>query len=152
MGAWITQHWFDLLQSVGIVSGFIFTAYSIRKEDVSRRIGNLLAIAERHHSIWKLLYERPGLSRIMDERAALETKPLSDEEQVFITAVILHLDTVHQASKEKMFVRLERIREDVRHFFSLPIPRAAWNKLKPFQDVEFVEVVEDCLASSNPVQ
>src|ERR1051325_6097078 len=98
MGGGVTQHCFDLLQSVGIVSGFIFTAYSIRKEDVSRRIGNLLAIAERHHSIWKLLYERPGLSRIMDDRAALDTKPLSDEEQVFITALILHLDTVDRKS------------------------------------------------------
>lgn len=36
------------------------------------------------------------------------------------------------------------MRWDVAWFFSLPIPKAVWEKLKPLQDEEFVAYVEEC--------
>jgi hypothetical protein len=30
---WILEHWFDLLQTVGIVGGLLFTAYAVRKDE-----------------------------------------------------------------------------------------------------------------------
>lgn len=36
------------------------------------------------------------------------------------------------------------MRRDVAWFFSLPIPKAVWEKLKPLQDEEFVAYVEEC--------
>jgi hypothetical protein len=142
---WIVEHWLDLLQSVGIISGFVFTAHSIRKDSEARKIGNLIALADRHHSIWKEFHEHAALSRIKDERADLETKPLTNEETVFVTSIVIHLDSVRRAQKAKMFVRLEGLQKDVKEFFSLPIPKAVWEKVKPLQDAGFVVFMEDCL-------
>ena len=141
---WISEHWFELLQSAGIVSGFLFTAHSIRKESEARKIANMISMAEHHHSLWKEFYKHPELSRVIDKRAALDTKPLTDEEQLFVTSLILHLDGVHRAMKAKMFVRLEGLQKDIQTFFSLPIPKAVWEKSKSLQDADFVAFVEKC--------
>jgi hypothetical protein len=41
---WVGEHWFDLLQTAGIVGGLLFIAYTTRKDDRSRKIANLIAI------------------------------------------------------------------------------------------------------------
>ena len=139
---WIAAHWLDVLQSVGIITGFIFTAHSIRKESEARKIGNMITLSEQHHSIWKQLYERPELSRIMEKGADLGTKPPSDEERLFVTSLMLHLDTIHRAMKAGMFVQIKGIQNDIREFIELPIPKAVWKMIKPFQDEDFVRFVE----------
>jgi hypothetical protein len=145
---WISQHWLDVLQSIGIISGFWFTAHTIRKEGVARQIGNLLTITQQHHSIWKELYDRPHLSRILDSSASLEAVPITHEEKLFVTMLVIHLDGVHRAMKAKMFIKLEGLRKDIENFFSLPIPRAVWKDLKPLQDRDFVNFIENCLNDS----
>lgn len=45
-----------------------------------------------------------------------------------------------------MFVKLEGMQKDIKAFFSLPIPKAVWEQVKPFQDEDFVEFVENSLA------
>jgi len=49
--------------------------------------------------------------------------------------------------KAKMFVHLEGLPEDVKSFFSLPIPKAVWNAIKSSQDKDFVTFIE-----SNTIQ
>ena len=142
---WILANWLDLLQSLGIISGFVFTAHSIRRDAEARKISNLLAITERHHAIWKPIYERPELARILEQRPGLDEKPLTREEQRFVTSIIIHLDSVHRAIKAKMFVKLEGLRRDIKEFFSLPIPNRVWQELKQFHDADFVAFVERAL-------
>jgi hypothetical protein len=36
------------------------------------------------------------------------------------------------------------LRQDVRSFFSLPLPKAVWEKTKIFQNQDFVKFVEMC--------
>ncbi len=141
---WIAQH-SDLLQNLGIISGFLFTAHSIRREGEARKIGNAMEMTQHHHTIWKQAYERPELSRILDKGADLETKPLTNEERLFVTLLILHLDVVHRAMKAKMFVKLGGVREDIKGFFSLPIPKAVWETAKPLHDEVFIRFVETAL-------
>jgi len=64
---WIGEHWFDLLQTVGIVGGLFFTAYTTRKDDRSRKIANLIAIKQQYREIWKELYDRPQLGRVLEK-------------------------------------------------------------------------------------
>ncbi len=45
-----------------------------------------------------------------------------------------------------MFYALAGMRDDVRTFFSFPIPRLVWNRVKSFQDPDFVAFVDSCLA------
>ena len=37
------------------------------------------------------------------------------------------------------------LKDDIREFMSLPIPKAVWAKMKDFQDKEFVVFVESAL-------
>jgi hypothetical protein len=145
MEAWITEHWFDLLQTVSIVAGFVFTAHTIRKDSEARKIANMIALSQQHQAIWKELYERPELSRIIDERVALDTKQLSHEERLFVTSLILHLSVVYRAMKAKMFVTVDGMKEDVKEFFSLPIPKAVWEKIKSSQETGFVTFVDEAM-------
>jgi hypothetical protein len=144
MGAlhWIQEHWTDLLQNIGIIGGLVFSAYALRKDEKARRIGNLIAITRQYREIWKELYERPTLSRVLKKEVDLNQEPLSEEEALFVNLLILHLSCVYQAVKEGMFVALEGLQSDTKEFFSLPVPRAAWEKMKPFQNQDFVKLIE----------
>jgi hypothetical protein len=142
MEAWILEHWFDLLQTVSIVGGLAFTAHTILKDSEVRKIANLIALNQQHQTNWKELYEHPELARITDERVALDTMQLSHEERVFVTSLILHLSVVHRATKAKMFVTVDGLKKDVNEFFSLPIPKAVWEKIKSSQEKDFVAFVE----------
>jgi hypothetical protein len=64
---------------------------------------------------------------------------------LFVKALILQLSTVYRAMKEGMFVPLEGLKEDIKGFFSLPIPKSVWDKISPLQDKDFVSFVECCL-------
>jgi len=47
--------------------------------------------------------------------------------------------------KHAEFVRLEGLGKDVRMFFSLPIPRMMWRKVRPFHDKDFADYIEALL-------
>lgn len=142
---WITEHWFDLLQTLGIVGSLLLAAYATRKDERARRIGNSIAISEQYRQIWKELYDRPKLSRALDKDVDLEKKPISGQEELFVTMLISHLSTVFRAMKHGEFVKLEGLQNDVREFFALPIPKAVWEKLRPFQDANFAKFIEAVL-------
>ncbi len=145
IAAWISEHWFDLLQTVGIVGGFAFTARSLRKDETARKISNLIEVKEQYREIWKELYERPRLFRVLKKDADLNEQPISDEEWLFVKLLIFHLDTVHRAMQAGMFVKLEGLHMDVKDFFSLPIPKSVWDKIRPLQDRDFVTFIESSL-------
>jgi hypothetical protein len=137
--------WFDLLQSAGIIGGFLFTAYSIRKDSQARRISYLNATVDRHRAIWKGFRDQPALARVLETAVDLTNEPVSTDEELFVTELIIHLDTVYRAIKAGMFVELEGMRTDIKEFFLLPVPRAVWNKSKPLRDADFIQFVESAL-------
>jgi len=140
---WITGHWLDLLQSLGIVGGLLFSAYTTRKDERARRISNSIAINEQYRQIWNEMYNHPELSRVLAKDANVRQTPVSRQEELFVTTLILHLSTVYRAMKHGEFVNLEGLQKDVAEFFSLPIPRAVWNKIKKFQDENFMRFIEN---------
>ena len=141
---WVREHGFDLLGAVGIIASLGFTAFSVRKEESSRRIGNLLALTAAHRDIWTQLFTRPELGRILEALPDLTQKAVTNEEALFVTFLVLHLNATWQAMDEGMFRTRQAVARDVRWFFSRPIPRSVWDKSKAFQDPEFVRFVEDC--------
>lgn len=144
MGAsnWFTDHWFDLLQTIGIVGSLLFSAYTTRRDEESRRIANLISINQEHRQIWKELYAHPELSRVTAKNVDLISAPVTDQEEVLVNSLIIHLDTVHRAIRSGLYVKIEGLQADIRDFFSLPIPKAVWNKVKPFQNADFVHYIE----------
>ena len=144
----VTGNWFDILQSLGIVGGLLFTASSLRSETKTRRVNNLLAITKGHRDVWTEFYRRPELKRVLSDRADLGQDEITREEEIFVNFVILHLNCVFYARKTGLVFKLEGLRRDVGWFFSLPIPRAVWTKTKLLQNDDFVSFVEVCLAGN----
>lgn len=142
---WLAQNWFPLAETLGIVASLIFTAFTVRQDMRERRLANLVVLTGQHRDVWKALYERPGLGRLLSTAVNPKRQPLTRQENLFITLVILHLGTVHRAMKHGLISRVGGIRQDIRWFFSLPLPKAVWEKVKPFQDKEFVGFIEECL-------
>lgn len=141
---WIREHGFDLIGVLGLIASLGFTASSFRQDEKSRRIGNLLALTAAHREIWTNLYQRPELIRVLDPKADLVRQPVTDQERIFMTFLILHLNVTWQAMREDLFRTRQAIAQDVRWLYSLPIPRAVWEQSKALQDAEFVRFVEQC--------
>lgn len=139
---WLANHWFDLLQSIGIVGGLIYTALAAREDTASRQISNLIAVSGRYYDIWRELFRQPHLARILNANIDLTKAPVTDEERLFVKMLLLHLDTVRRAMSAGVFVKLNGLKDDIREFVSLPIPNVVWQKMKPFQDKDFVDFVE----------
>ncbi|MDR3562666.1 MAG: hypothetical protein P4N59_14695 [Negativicutes bacterium] len=141
---WLAEHWFDSVETLGVIGGFLFTAYIARKDERARQIGNMFAVNERHDFIWSQL-EQPSLARIRKNNVDLQKQPVTDQEWAFVTMLLLHLDTVRRASNAGLFIKLGGVQSDIRYFLSLPVPKAVWEMIKPFQDPEFIELVENAL-------
>ena len=144
IGGWASQNWFNLFSAIGIIAGLLFTAHSLRSETKTRRIANLLTITASHREIWKEWLNNPNLGRVRDAGADTARQPVTDAEQVFVTSVILHMSSVFHAMSDQLVVKVEGLRRDIAQFFSLPIPREVWEKIKVLQNDDFVTFVESC--------
>jgi len=142
---YIAQNWFDLLQSVGIVAGLVFTAFSYRKDAKSRNLENFFKINEAHRDIWTEVYKRPGLDRVLSAKFDLQNEKMTDEEAIFVNLLILHLNATFRAMRSGLYTTSQGIEEDVRWFFSLPIPHSVWHLSKCIREPDFVEFVEKAL-------
>jgi len=142
---WFLGHWLDLLQSVGIIAGLWFTAFSLRSETKTRQIGNLLTITANHREIWKEFLINPKLARVRDAAADTTKQPVTDAERVFVSLVIHHINSVFYAMSDQLVVKYEGLHRDISQFFSLPIPKAVWGKTKQFQNADFVKFIESVL-------
>ena len=141
---WLADNWIVILNATGVVGELFFTAVSIRAETRTRRIANLLTITANHRDIWSELYDRPGLARVLDPFVNVIKRPVRQDEEIFVIFIILHVYSVYQAMKDGLFVRLEGLSKDIGWLFSLPIPKAIWEKMKALQNEDFVRFVEEC--------
>lgn len=142
---WVGANWFEIAQTAGIIGGQGFAAYVFWKDTEARRISNLIALKQENREIWREPYYRPELFRVLQKDVDLKEKPVTNDEWLFVKTLILHLDTVRRAMRSGMFITLEGLSSDVRDFFSSPVPKAVWEKLKPFQDREYVNFIETML-------
>jgi len=145
MDGWILENWFTMLSALGVIGGLFFTAFSLRSETKTRRIANLLTITANHREVWKEFSRNPRLQRVLNASINTMEHPVTPQEQVFVSLVLLHTSSVYYAMKDELVVKLEGLRRDVSQFLSLPIPRAIWEKSKLLQNEDFVAFVESCL-------
>ena len=124
MGAWYSLHWFDLIQTTGIIGGLLFTARMAERDQKARIVANLLAVNEQYGRIWRECYERPELDRILRKQVDLEERPVTSAETLFIKTLILHLDAVRRIMEAGIFIEIQGLQSDIREFFALPIPKA----------------------------
>ena len=143
-GDWLSQNWFNILSSVGIIAGLWFTAFSLRSDAKTRQVANLLTIVTNHREIWKVFLNDKSLERIRDASADIIKTPITEAERIFVNMVIQHLGSMYYAMSDQLVVKLEGMRRDIAQFLSLPIPRDVWEKIKVYQNDDFVAFVESC--------
>ena len=143
MENWLGGNWFNLVSTAGIIASLLFTAVSLRNETKTRKIGSLLFLTEGHRDLWSEIFEHPELSRVLETGAATNSA-ISTEESIFVGLAIQHLASAFEALKAGIVIQQEGLCDDVKAFFSLPIPRTVWEKTKHFQNQDFVKFVENC--------
>jgi hypothetical protein len=144
---WVRGHWFDILQTTSILSGFFTAAYTMRTNTRERKIGNLFALTAAHREIWSRLHEQKELARVLAPILDLRVDPISLEEELFVHILILHVRTAFKAREFGMQFDDDAVAADIRQFFTRPIPHAVWERSKVFQDRQFVEFVDQCIYS-----
>ncbi len=143
--AWLIENWTDLFQSAGIIGSLWFANQSFRFDGKVRRVANLFEIAEHQRQIWSNFYTRPELARVREPNLDLQKRPITTEEDLFVTQVILHLSNVFHATKEGVIKPMEGMETDIQIFFGKPIPEEVWRRRREFQDSDFVQFVEALL-------
>jgi hypothetical protein len=142
---WLAERWFDFLQTASILAGFFTAAHTIRTDTKERKIANLFALTTAHREIWSRLYEDKELTRVLSESVNFRREPMTAEEELFVHTLILHLRSAFKAREMGMQFDDDAVAADIRQFFNRPIPRAAWERSKVFQDHDFVAFVERCI-------
>jgi hypothetical protein len=144
---WIGHNWFPILQTVLIAGALLLIAFGFFLEARARRVTNLIQLTQAHRELWERMYLQPDLSRILDPGADLSEESITSQEELFVIFLILHLNSTYYAMRSGFFQKPDGLRKDIERFFSLPIPSAAWAKVKAFQDAPFVDFVERCFST-----
>jgi hypothetical protein len=118
---WVSQNWFNLVTSAGIIGSLWFTAVSLRSETKSRQLANLLTITDNYRDIWQDFLTAPKLARVLDDKADVIKKPVTADEEIFINMIIFNISNYYFAMKDDMVVNLEGLRRDIAQFFSRPV-------------------------------
>ncbi len=142
---WLGEDGIKWLEAIGLIASLGFTAFTVRKDDRSRRISNLLALTAEHRDIWTELYRRPELSRVLEPRVDLRREPITNAEALFVTFLLLHLSATYRAMKEGMFTTRQALDRDIAWFLALPIPAEVWNRSIAFLEPDFVAYVAQSL-------
>src|ERR1017187_5898284 len=141
----ISQNWFDLFSSAGIIGGLWFTAVSLHSETKTRRVANLLAITANYREVWKEFFRSPELARVIDPAADVAKQPVTPAEEIFVGLIISQMGSVYYATNDELLIKLEGSRRDMGLFFSLPVPKAVWTKSKLLQNQDFAAFIESSL-------
>lgn len=140
--AFLDTHWFDLIQTIGIVVGLFFTGLSLRRDHTGRKLANLLALKEEHRELWNAVRENGELSRILKPDADLLARPMTSAEEVFLRQVIVHTAVSYELIRNGTPLDMEAFRNDVAEFFNLPLPREVWKTVRASQQKEFRTFLE----------
>lgn len=114
----VRDNWFELLQTFGIIAGFLLARYSTVEEAKQRRITNRWEITSHYREIWSLRFSHPDLNRIDETIVDLTVKPVTSEEKLFVRMLILHLANCFRTAKAEMFTLPDEITADIQNFFS----------------------------------
>lgn len=147
---WVLEHGGSLIQALGIILGLVFTGAAFRAETRSRQVENLIRITEGHRALWTYFDQERELSRLFHLKVDLEQHPITGKEARFVQFLINHLLLTFRAQQGGLLQTPEHLRDDIRSFFSLPIPRTAWQKVRRYQDDDFRLFIEESLAAGSP--
>lgn len=135
----------EILQILVILGGVLLIHSTLRRNARLRDIANSIKLSEHHRALWEPLLSEPQLGRILDSSTNLTQRPITPAEEMFVVFITLHLSDTYYAMKVGFYQRPEGLANDINRFYSLPVPRKVWTKIKDLQESDFAEFVEGCL-------
>ena len=147
---WLNAHWFDVVQTLGIVSSILLTSAALRSQAVSQNLGHYLTLVADHRELWSEAHRRPDLARIFRADVNLKVEPMTTAEEEFLNLAIEHFATGWLMARGTRFLHLQGLAADAATFFSRPLPRCAWDRTKHARDPRFVRFVEHAIAHRSP--
>lgn len=142
--AWLSANWFNLVQTIAILAGLIFSGLALRQNAAATRVSTQLAVATNHRELWQNVIDKPALARIF-ESSPTPGMPTHDE-RWFLTLVINHANIAFLAlSKSADEDQRKALEDDYRLILGTPLARQVWDEVKNFQDAGFREFVEAAL-------
>jgi len=151
MGAfssWVDGNWFNVVQTVGIIGSLWVATAAANRDARSKGIENLLSLSEHHRELWKEMPCQNDLVRIFQPDADTVLVPVTVAEAEFLNLVIVHFQTGWCIAKAGGPTTIAEMKADVRSFFTLPLPRAVWERTKHHRNKKFVGFVENALTSA----
>ena len=142
---WVQSNWSSVVGALGIIGSLWFTAAYFRQDSKARHVSNILALSERHRSLWNEAHQRPELTRIFCAGSDLATEPVTVAEEEFLNLVFVHYEVGWRMAGSIDPNEEKAQTADIRDFFSLPLPRAVWEKTKQFRNPRFVRFVEKAM-------
>ncbi|MDR3562008.1 MAG: hypothetical protein P4N59_11320 [Negativicutes bacterium] len=149
--SWVKSEWFSVVQTVGVVGGLIFTGITIGRDAKAKEVANALAFAERHRQFWSEAIERPELHRVFVENADLGKEPMTAAVEIFLNLAFVQYETGWLIAKKIDSSDLKPLKSDVRKFFALPLPHAAWEKNSDCHHPRFVRFVARAIDAGGPL-
>ena len=140
--SWFGDNWKDVLTVVASIVGVCIGVAAFHRNRSRDDKEDQNALSKAHDTLWSNVRDKPELSRVLLTEVDLKRKPLTVQEEVFLNEVFLHFERGWQAAKENKVLTMAAYTADVRGFFVLPLPRAAWEKRKAFRNPKFVQFVE----------
>jgi len=137
-----SENWFDAVQTGGIFAGLIFTAVSLRDTQQAQRITNLFTLTQYQRELYGELFNRPALRRIFSDDVDLANHPVTADERLFLTMVILHLNLAVEAIKGNAIEPLEGLDRDVAELFRKPIPQVVWKEICSVQNHTLRDLID----------
>ncbi|HEY4256696.1 MAG TPA: hypothetical protein VGM66_05740 [Candidatus Udaeobacter sp.] len=138
---WIQDHWFELAQTLIAIGGFFYAVRTLREDIKVKKLECGFRLTKHHREIWSEFYRRPELARVLEAKSDLIAKPVTHDERLFVTFVILHTKNAYRASCADFYLKPESLKKDIADFFSRSIPATVWSEIREFQDRDFVDFV-----------
>jgi len=146
LSSWVDGNWFNVIQTVGIIGSLWLAMRAANRDARAKEIENLLSLSQHHRELWKEVPQRKDLKRIFQVDTNVLSTPATVAETEFLNLVIVHFQTGWWIARAGGMTTLKEINSDIRDFFSLPLPRAVWEKTKVCRNQRFVRFVERSLA------
>jgi hypothetical protein len=147
--AWLHQNWFQLVQTVGIISSLVYAGRNLRVTLRAQQVDNLFRLTNAQRELYSRLFDKEELRRVFDSDVNLDQNPITYEERLFLTQAILHFSLAKRASDHDAVLPMDGLERDAKSFFNLPLTKKVWNEIKAVQNSDLVEMVDDLIESQS---
>ena len=139
--------WFTLLQSLGIIIGFLFSGYAIWKDANATKLQNYILLTQSHREVWSMMMDNEKLGRVLEKDIPASKMELTYRERQFLTFIFLHITCSFELSKRGKIVDIEKDKEDIADLLSHPLVKKFWDDNSRFYNEDFRAFITKCVES-----